>query len=102
LKGHSTFVAAADDKTYVNDSGNPGLATAGTGDVLTGIIAGLRAQHLNSFTAACAAVYVHGLAGDLAAAVKTQAGLIASDVIEFIPAALHQIKQELSGNKHEQ
>jgi ADP-dependent NAD(P)H-hydrate dehydratase / NAD(P)H-hydrate epimerase len=90
LKGHRSSVAGRDGQTFVNDTGNPGLATAGSGDVLTGMIAGLCAQGLGSYEAACAGVYLHGLAGDLAAAAKTEPGLIAHDVIEFIPAALKQ------------
>src|SRR5665213_2841271 len=85
LKGHPTLVARPDGQLYENPTGNPGLATAGTGDVLSGIIAGIMAQHLSSIEAA---VYLHGLAGDLAAHAKTQPGMIASDVIDQIPAAL--------------
>jgi ADP-dependent NAD(P)H-hydrate dehydratase / NAD(P)H-hydrate epimerase len=89
LKGDHTIVAGGEGQFYVNDTGNPGLATAGTGDVLSGVIAGLLAQGLGSFEAAKYGVYLHGLAGDLAAADKTQPGLIASDVIEYLPAALN-------------
>ena len=87
LKGHHTIVASA-DKVYVNKTGNPGMATAGSGDVLTGIISALLGQGLNGFNAARTGVYLHGLAGDLAAKKKTQAGLIASDIIDHIPAAI--------------
>lgn len=87
LKGNHTLVAAS-GRQYINQTGNPGLATAGTGDVLTGVIAGLLAQGLDTFSAAKYGVYLHGLAGDLAAAAKTEPGMIASDVIEFMPKAL--------------
>ena len=90
LKGHRSLVAGG-GRFYVNATGNPGLATAGTGDVLTGIIAGLAAQGCPAFEAAAAGAYLHGLAGDLAAAAKTQPGLIASDVIECLPTALTRI-----------
>ncbi len=85
LKGSRTVVARPDGEVYENPTGNPGLATAGTGDVLSGVIAGLLAQQVKSVEAA---VYLHGLAGDLAAAAQTEPGLIASDVIAQIPAAL--------------
>lgn len=89
FKGHHTLVAHPDGRVYENTTGNPGLATAGTGDVLTGVIAALLAQLPNDEPAAVeAAVYLHGLAGDLAAKAKTQPALIASDVINKLPAAL--------------
>lgn len=88
LKGHKTIVAAWDKKIYVNPTGNPGMATAGSGDVLTGIIAALLGQGLSAFEAAKTGVYLHGSAGDLAAKEKTQAGMIASDIIDKIPAAI--------------
>lgn len=88
LKGHKTIVAAPGGKIYVNPTGNPGMATAGSGDVLTGMIAALLGQGLNGFEAAKSGVYLHGLAGDSAAKEKTQAGMIASDIIEGIPKAI--------------
>ena len=88
LKGHRSLVAAPSGETYANSTGNPGLATAGAGDVLTGMISGLLAQGFKPFEAAKYGVYLHGLAGDQAARAKTEPGLIASDVIEAIPAAL--------------
>lgn len=88
LKGHRTIVAARGKKIYVNSTGNPGMATAGSGDVLTGIIAALLGQGLSAFEAAKTGVYLHGLAGDLAAKEKTQAGMIASDIIDKIPEAI--------------
>lgn len=95
LKGEPTYVAGTDGSIYQNLTGNPGLATAGTGDVLSGVIAGIAAQGVETQPAAEAAVYLHGLAGDLAAEAKTQPGMIASDVIDFLPAALKQVASEL-------
>jgi len=91
LKGAGTIVAAPDGRLAVNSTGNPGMATAGTGDVLTGIIAGLLAQGLPAWEAACAGVFLHGLAGDLAAAEQGEAGLIAGDVIRAIPRAMRHV-----------
>lgn len=91
LKGHPTYVASPGGELYVNTTGGPGLATAGTGDVLTGIIGGMIAQGVEPFDAAKAGVYLHGLAGDIATKRKTEAGVIAGDVIETVPEALKQI-----------
>lgn len=88
LKGARTVVAHPDGRVAICPTGNPGMATAGTGDVLTGMIVGLLAQGLSPWDAACAGTYLHGLAGDLAAAERGLAGLIAGDVIEQIPSAL--------------
>ena len=88
LKGHQTIVSQKDKKPYINKTGNPGMAKAGSGDVLTGIIAAFLAQGLGSFDAAKYAVYLHGLAGDLAAKDKSQLGMVASDMIARIPEAI--------------
>ncbi|RKY32883.1 MAG: NAD(P)H-hydrate dehydratase [Candidatus Omnitrophota bacterium] len=88
LKGHNTLVVDYQGGFYINRTGNPGMATAGSGDVLSGMIAAFLGQGLDSFEAAKYAVYLHGLAGDLAAKKKTQISLIASDVIESIPEAV--------------
>jgi len=88
LKGHNSIVTNGIGKTYINKTGNPGMATAGSGDVLSGIIGAFLAQGLESFEAAKFATYIHGLAGDIAAKDKTQIGLIASDIINRIPNAL--------------
>lgn len=88
LKGHNTIVADYKGNLYINKTGNPGMATAGSGDVLTGMIAAFLGQGLSAFNAAKYAVYLHGLAGDLAAREKTQLSMLASDVIAKIPEAI--------------
>jgi NAD(P)H-hydrate epimerase len=88
LKGHQTVVADGRSASYINNTGNPGMASGGTGDVLTGMIAGLAGQGLALFDAAVAGVYLHGLAGDLAAKEKGECGLIASDLVEKISYAI--------------
>jgi NAD(P)H-hydrate epimerase len=88
LKGYRTVTADYKDNLYINRTGNPGMATAGSGDVLTGMIGAFLGQGLNAFEAVKYAVYLHGLAGDIAAAEKTQLGMIASDIIEKIPEAI--------------
>lgn len=92
LKGHKTVVASPDKKIYVNSSGNPGMSSAGSGDVLTGMLAAFLCQGLDGFEAVKLGVYLHGLAGDLAAEEKTQVGMIASDIIDKIPKAIKKIK----------
>ena len=84
LKGHKTIISNGRD-VFENKTGNPGMATAGSGDVLTGMIAGLLAQGLSIFDAAKYGVYLHGLSADYAAKDKTQNCLIASDIIEYLP-----------------
>jgi len=88
LKGHHTVVTDGNSQCYINKTGNPGMATAGSGDVLSGIAGAFLAQGLDIFPAAKYATYIHGLAGDIAAGDKTQMGLIASDIIDEIPAAI--------------
>lgn len=93
LKGHQTVVASFDGSVYINDTGNPGMASGGCGDVLTGIIAGLLGQKLSVFDAARLGVYLHGLAGDLAAKERGEIGLIASDLVDRIPLAIRHYQQ---------
>ena len=90
LKGHGTVVASFDGSVYINETGNPGMASGGFGDVLTGMIAGLLGQKLSLFDAARLGVYLHGLAGDLAAKERGEVGLLASDLLDRIPAAIRQ------------
>jgi len=87
LKGTPTVVASAEGNTWVNPSGNAGMATAGSGDVLTGLLAGQLAQGLEPVQAACVSVYLHGLAGDLASEWMGEAGMIASDILAHLPEA---------------
>ncbi|MFQ5681588.1 MAG: NAD(P)H-hydrate dehydratase [Candidatus Omnitrophota bacterium] len=91
MKGHRSAVVDS-NQVYINNTGNPGMATAGCGDVLAGMIAAFFGQGLEAFSAAKAAVYVHGRAGDLAAKQKGQASLIASDVIDNLPPLIRQMQ----------
>ena len=90
LKGNRTLISDG-HRTFENNTGNPGMATAGSGDVLLGIIAGLLSQGVGQFEAAKAGVYLHGLAGDSAARDKTENCLIASDIIEYLPKAIKRL-----------
>lgn len=97
LKGQQTVIAAPDGRMAVNSTGNPGMATGGTGDVLTGMLAGLTAEFsaVDWFQTICFGVYLHGLAGDVAYAEKDEAPLMASDLIHAIPRALTKFRREL-------
>lgn len=88
LKGHRTLVAEPKGNIYINKTGNVGMATAGSGDVLTGIIGAFLAQKIDAFNAAKTAVFIHGKAGDMAARQKGKTALIASDIIGSLPSAL--------------
>ncbi|VBB05814.1 atp-dependent (s)-nad(p)h-hydrate dehydratase [Lucifera butyrica] len=94
LKGARTIVAFPDGEIYINPTGNAGMATGGTGDVLTGLIAALIAQGLSSHDAAIAGVYVHGMAGDIAARRMGLIGLTAADLLPAIPVAIDAIQNE--------
>jgi NAD(P)H-hydrate epimerase len=89
LKGHGTVVSDG-RQLYVNPTGNPGMATGGTGDVLTGLIAALLAQGLDPFAASQLGVYWHGLAGDLARDDLGEIALIASDLLDYLPRAIQK------------
>jgi len=86
LKGERTVITNGDE-VYINPTGNPGMATGGSGDVLAGIISGLAAQGMNGFNSSACGCYLHGLAGDIAVKDKTEYGLIATDLIEYLPKA---------------
>lgn len=87
LKGAGTIVADADGRVMINHTGNPGMATGGSGDVLSGIIASLIAQGCDAFDACCSGVYLHGLAGDIAANKLGQISMLPSDLIESLHEA---------------
>ena len=91
LKGHYTFISTPEGKGYFNSTGNAGMATAGSGDVLTGIITGLLAQEYSSLHAALLGVYLHGLAGDIAAAKYSQEAMIAGDITTNVGTAFKHI-----------
>jgi hydroxyethylthiazole kinase-like uncharacterized protein yjeF len=94
LKGARTIIAAPDGTCYINSTGGPALATGGSGDVLTGVIAGLLAQGLEPIQAAVAGVFVHGLAGDMAPGqLGGSRGVVAGDLIDLLPAALAALEQ---------
>ena len=94
LKGHQTIIAAPNGDAWINSTGNAGMATGGTGDVLTGMLAGLVAQHGAGAAALCFGAYLHGLAGDIAYADSGQAPLMATDLIRSIPRAYQQFFAE--------
>lgn len=91
LKGHHTFIASPDGKGYFNSTGNSGMATAGSGDVLTGLITGLLAQKYSSLNACLLGVYLHGLAGDIAAEINSKEALVAGDIVKYMGKAFKQI-----------
>lgn len=93
LKGARTVVAAPDGAVFINPTGNPGMATAGSGDVLTGVVASLMAQGMEATRAAAAGAYIHGLAGDLAAKEKGMMGMIAGDILSALPAAARELSE---------
>ncbi|MGD0467297.1 MAG: NAD(P)H-hydrate dehydratase [Terriglobales bacterium] len=93
LKGHRTLIAAPDGAVWVNPTGNPGMATGGTGDILTGMVAGLIAQHpQHALEATALAVYLHGLAGDLASASVGESSMVATDLVRFLPQAFAEMR----------
>jgi ADP-dependent NAD(P)H-hydrate dehydratase / NAD(P)H-hydrate epimerase len=95
LKGHRTLIAAPDGTVWANPTGNPGMATGGTGDILTGMVAGLIAQHPeHSLEATALAVYLHGLAGDFACESVGENSLVATDLLRFLPQAFAQTRNQ--------
>lgn len=93
LKGNGTIVINK-EKVYINTTGNPGMATAGSGDTLSGIILSLIGQGIDTFKSACLGTYIHGKAGDLVKDKIGEDGIIASDIIEAIPLVLKSIKEK--------
>jgi len=91
LKGAHTGIASPDGSYCFNTTGNPGMATGGSGDVLTGLLTGLLAQGLSSLNAALAGVYLHGLAGDLSAEASSEEALIAGDIILYLGEAFREV-----------
>jgi ADP-dependent NAD(P)H-hydrate dehydratase / NAD(P)H-hydrate epimerase len=95
LKGHRTLVAKPDGEVWVNTTGNPGMATGGTGDILTGMVAGFIAQDLQRvFEAVIAAVHLHGLAGDVARESMGEHSLVATDLVKALPGAFRRVRAD--------
>src|SRR5579864_2173762 len=95
LKGDRTIVAKPDAEAWINPTGNPGMATGGTGDILTGIVAGMLAQNpQRTFQAVLAAVYLHGLAGDIACEHLGEQALVATDLVKALPEAFRRVRVE--------
>ena len=93
LKGHRTVVAAPDGRLAVNTTGNSGMAKGGSGDILSGMVVSLLGQGMEPFDACCAAVYCHGLAGDMAAAELGERGMSPADLLARLPYAYKEIEQ---------
>jgi NAD(P)H-hydrate epimerase len=94
LKGASTVVAEASGNAFVNPTGNAGMATAGTGDVLTGLVAGFLGQGVPALDAALCGVYVHGLAGDVAAETEGERALVAGDLVRALGRTFRRIGEK--------
>ncbi|MGH9516826.1 MAG: NAD(P)H-hydrate dehydratase [Terriglobales bacterium] len=95
LKGDRTIVANPEGEAWVNTTGNPGMATGGTGDILTGVVSGMLAQHPKSaFLAVLTAVYLHGLAGDVAEESTGEQSVVATDLITALPEAFRRIREQ--------
>jgi hydroxyethylthiazole kinase-like uncharacterized protein yjeF len=95
LKGYRTLVCPPDGRTFINPTGNPGMATGGSGDVLSGMVASFLMQEKEPWRAVLAAVYLHGLSGDLAAEKIGERALVAGDLIRFLPGALKTLEDEV-------
>ena len=94
LKGYRSLTSAPDGRVFINPTGNPGMATAGSGDVLSGLVASFLVQEKDMLGATTAAVYLHGLAGDLAADKLSEKFLAAGDIVKFLPAAIKELERE--------
>jgi len=102
LKGHRTLIAQPDGTLWVNTTGNPGMATGGTGDILTGIVAGLIAQNPQHIVeAVIAAVHLHGLAGDVARDSMGEHSLVATDLVKALPEAFRRVREAAASPKVE-
>ncbi|MCS7229301.1 MAG: NAD(P)H-hydrate dehydratase [Candidatus Kryptonium sp.] len=97
LKGDTTVIANPEGEVFINSTGNPGMATAGSGDVLTGMIAGFMGQGLSALDAAICGVYLHGLAGDLARDKLGELPMMAMDILNSIPEAIQKVMKEDKG-----
>lgn len=93
LKGYRTVIASPAGELYVNTTGNSGLATGGTGDILSGLVGGLMAQGVTVLDASLLGVYLHGLAGDIAAKRTTERAMIARDVLDALPQAWRSLEE---------
>jgi NAD(P)H-hydrate epimerase len=94
LKGHRTVIAEPDGVVWVNTTGNPGMATGGTGDILTGMVAGFIAQNRDRIMeAVIAAVHLHGLAGDVACETLGEHSLVATDLLATLPEAFRRVRK---------
>lgn len=99
LKGARTVIAAPDGRVFINPTGNPGMASGGMGDVLSGMLGGLLAQGFEAAEALKLGIYLHGFVGDQVAKEKGEVGIIASDVIEGLPAGMKQLAEGKANNK---
>jgi NAD(P)H-hydrate epimerase len=101
LKGHRTLIAQPDGEVWVNTTGNPGMATGGTGDVLTGMVAGMMAQNPQRvIETVTAAVHLHGLAGDVACETMGEQSLVATDLIQVMPEAFRRVREPAGAAMH--
>jgi len=94
LKGYRTLTATPEGRVYINPTGNPGMATAGSGDVLSGMIASMIIQEKNLLEAVLAAVYIHGLSGDIGVKMVGERPLTAGDIIRFLPAGIKLLTRD--------
>jgi len=93
LKGDRTIIAFADGETWVNPTGSPSMATGGTGDILTGMVAGMVAQHPNDWKrAVVAAVWLHGRCGEIGAQYRGEEALLATDLLDYLPEAMNEVR----------
>ena len=99
LKGKNTVAASPEGEIYINKTGGSGLSTAGSGDVLSGMIGGLMAQGLTPFSAACTGVYIHGMAGDLAERDMSPYSLMSNDILNYIGKAIVYLGDSTNGKK---